>query len=128
MPVPMIATFMAAVRAIAPDAAAKRDSKKRRPAPDMTDRSLAELWGACGLAEVETATLEVTLDYSGLDDFWTPFLSGATPTSGLVQDLTPEVRAAVRAEAGRRLLGDGPDGPFTLTARSFAVRGRVPPG
>lgn len=123
---PMISVFMGAVRAVAPAAAAKRDAKKRRPAPDMTDRSLAELWRACGLADVETATLEVALTYAGLDDYWTPFLSGATPTSALVADLTDETRAAVKAEAGRRLLADRRDGPFALAARAFAVRGRVP--
>ncbi len=66
------------------------------------------------------------LDFCGIDKPGR-YLDLGCGTGSRVQDPAPEARAAVRAEVGRRLLGDRPDGPFTLIARAFAVRGRVPP-
>jgi len=85
-----------------------------------------ELWEAAGLEEVEETSLEVQLDYISFDDYWLPFLQGATPMGAYVKALPPEARDALRGALRARFLGGGPDGPFTLRARAWAVRGRVP--
>jgi hypothetical protein len=55
-----------------------------------------------------------------------PFLSGATPGSSYVPTLAPETRDALKNNLRQRLLGNRPDGPFTLPARALVVRGTVP--
>ncbi len=93
-----------------------------------SEEALAALWRAGGLVEVETATLTIAQDFASFQDYWTPFLGGATPTSSYAAALPPETRAAIAEALERSLLGDRPDGPFTLEARAFVVRGRVPGG
>jgi hypothetical protein len=89
--------------------------------PDPHD--LAALWHETRLDKVETAPLEVEAEYGDFDDFWEPFLSGAAPGGAYCASLSPERQVALREECRRRL--DDPRGPFTLTARAWAVRGRV---
>ena len=38
----------------------------------------------------------------------------------------PDRREALRRAMRQNVLGDGPDGPFTLQAKAWAVRGMVP--
>jgi SAM-dependent methyltransferase len=84
---------------------------------------LAELWTGAGLRDVETGPLHVEARYEGFDDFWDPFTIGIGPGGAYCVSLGREERARLREECRRRL-GD-PRGPFTLTARAWAVRGRV---
>ena len=87
---------------------------------------MAALWRAGGLADVRATTIAVDLEYTGLDDFWTPFLSNATPNSSLIAKMDEATQAALKAEIRARVFGDRPDGAFRLAAEAFAVRGRVP--
>lgn len=123
---PMLSIFWDAVGAVAPAQAAERTANKPASAPGRSEQSLASLWRAGGLADVCTTTIAVDLDFTGLGDFWTPFLSNATPSSSLVGKMDPRTQAALKAEIRARLFGDRPDGPVRLAAEAFAVRGRVP--
>jgi SAM-dependent methyltransferase len=123
---PMFSIFWDAVGVVEPALAAEHSANKQGPAVGRSERSLAQLWRAGGLQEVTTTTLEVAQDFAGLDDFWTPFLSNATPASSLVSRMESQTQAALRNEIRARLFGDRPDGEFRLIAKAFAVRGRVP--
>ena len=67
---PMFSIFWDAVAAVDPDAAAKRNAGKRRPIDHISERSLADLWQASGLTDIETTTVEVVQNFADLEDFW----------------------------------------------------------
>ena len=77
-----------------------------------------------GLEGVETAALSASATYDDLDDAWFSFTVGVGTSGAYCRSLDDRRRALLRAEFERRL--DAPDGPFRLTARAWAVRGRVP--
>lgn len=82
---------------------------------------LAALWRSSGLRDVETASIEVAARYADFDDYWEPFTQGVGPGGSYCAALDPETQATLR-EGCRRRLGI-PQGPFTLSARAWAVRG-----
>ncbi len=123
---PMFSIFWDAVGKIDPALVAERRANKPRPLTGTSEESLAELWRAAGLEDVKTTTIELSQDFSGLEDFWTPFLSNATPSSSVASKMTEETQAALKEEIRARLFGHRPDGPVSLTAGAFAVRGQVP--
>jgi ubiquinone/menaquinone biosynthesis C-methylase UbiE len=83
--------------------------------------SLQQLWRRTGLGEVEAAPLVVDMAYADFADYWTPFLTGTGPGGRYCLSLENRHQAALRDECFRRL--GAPSGPFTLTARAWAVRG-----
>jgi hypothetical protein len=58
-------------------------------------------------------------------DYWEPFTKGAGPGGAYVVSLGAEPRARLEARMRKRLLGDRADGPFTLKAKVWCVRGSV---
>lgn len=123
---PMFSIFWDAVAKVDAAASEARRANKPRPLVGTSEDSLAELWRAAGLEGVTAATIQVGRDYAGLEDFWLPFLSNATPSSSVASKLDETTQAALKEEIRTRLFGDRPDGPFSLTAGAFAVRGKVP--
>jgi SAM-dependent methyltransferase len=87
---------------------------------------LGELWREAGLVGVEEAPLAIRQAYASFDDYWGAFLMGAGPGGAHVVSLGEERRRALEARLRKRLLGDRGDGPFTLEARAWCVRGEVP--
>jgi ubiquinone/menaquinone biosynthesis C-methylase UbiE len=83
--------------------------------------SLRGLWLRAGLRDVETAPLVVEAEYADFDDYWQPFLTGTGPGGAYCVSLDAGHRAALQKECLTRL--GAPQGSFTLTARSWAVRG-----
>ena len=82
---------------------------------------LAALFAEAGVRDLEATTLPVHRDYAGFDDWWEPYTLGVGPAGAYLAALGPGEREDLR-ERCRALL---PDGPFTLTARAWAVRGRA---
>ena len=64
--------------------------------------------------------------FESFDAYWRPFLGGQGPAGAYVAGLSEPGRAALRLRLRKRLLGEGADGPITLQARAWAVRGTVP--
>jgi ubiquinone/menaquinone biosynthesis C-methylase UbiE len=89
-----------------------------------SEHELRELWQQAGLADVATGALEVEATYESFDDYWWPFPLGVGPSGAYAASLDDDSREALRAACFRRL-GE-PDGPFTLGARAWFVRGLAP--
>ena len=66
------------------------------------------------------------MDFSSFDDYWQPFLAGATPTSRFVAAVDTETGGAIGRALAARIAGTRPDGSFVLPARAWAVKGTVP--
>jgi SAM-dependent methyltransferase len=101
--------------------------KERRGASRLFRRGqFTGLWDAAGLENVEEAALEFRMEFTSFDDYWLPFLPGVSPLAAYVKSLSPGGRDALREALRMRFLPGGVEGPFTLGARAWAVRGTVP--
>jgi SAM-dependent methyltransferase len=87
---------------------------------------LGALWRKAGLTNVQEGALTIEQRYVSFEDYWTPFLKGAGPGGAYVGSLTDERRRRLEARLQKRLLGDGPARAFTLRARAWCVRGKIP--
>ncbi len=103
--------------------AKKQWGETRRPSPQGW---FSELWDSAGLENVEVTGLEIAMDFSSFDDYWLPYLGGVGPPGAYVKQLSPEGWDALRDALRKRFFPGGEDGPFTLGARAWAVRGTVP--
>jgi SAM-dependent methyltransferase len=93
-----------------------------RVMPYCSEDELASLWARAGLVDVETSAIDVMADYADFEDYWIPFTLGAGPGGAYCASLDPQRQQRLRTSCFRRL--GAPQGPFTLAARAFAVRGR----
>ena len=86
---------------------------------------LGDLWRA-GLINIKEEPLLIDQAYSSFNDYWEPFTNGAGPGGAYVVSLSEDRRQQLEVRMRKRLLGDRQDGPFTLRARAWCVRGEVP--
>ena len=86
---------------------------------------LGKLWREAGLSEVREQALTIEQRFASFGDYWDPFLKGAGPGGAYVVSLADEPRRRLEARMRKRLLGDRADGPFTLEAKVWCVRGSV---
>ena len=77
------------------------------------------------LTEIELGSLTIRMDYAEFDDYWDPLLTGQGPVGSYVQGLNPDLRERVKAQVKTAYLSGAPDGPRSLTATAWAVRGIV---
>jgi SAM-dependent methyltransferase len=87
---------------------------------------LVGLWRRIGLDQVERASLTIRMDYADFADYWEPLLGGQGPVGTYVDRLAPALRARVQDAVRLAYLSGAPDGPRSLTATAWAVRGVVP--
>jgi len=87
---------------------------------------LVELFRRCGLDQVERASLTIRMDYASFDDYWQPLLGGQGPVGTYAAALPPDLRKRIESAVRASFLSGGPDGPRSLTATAWAVRGQVP--
>jgi hypothetical protein len=87
---------------------------------------LGELWKKAGLANVEEKPLVIEQAYTSFHDYWESFLKGAGPGGAYVVSLPEARRQALETRMRARLLGNRADGPFTLKARAWCVKGQRP--
>jgi SAM-dependent methyltransferase len=113
----LLGTFWQSVRALDPDAESESRTFGDRGELDST-------WRERGLQGVETKPMVVASDYADFDELWSSFSRGVGPAGQYLLSLPPERREAIRAEYFARI-GE-PSGSFELSARAWAVRGRVP--
>lgn len=112
------------VASIDPVAAATRD--RIFSAPLGLPDGMVDLWRAAGLEDVTRSSLTIRMDFSDFADYWEPLLGGQGPVGGYVAGLDPEMQARVRDAVEAAFLAGASDGPRSLTATAWAVKGHVP--
>jgi SAM-dependent methyltransferase len=116
----LLRAFWDAAREVSPEAGAADEGAVMRW---CREGELAELWRKTGLADVRFGSLIARARYTDFEDLWWPLPAGVGPAGAFCKSLDDERRAALH-DALERRLGVG-DGPFELTARAWAVAGRV---
>jgi len=106
------------------EAAAARDRLFSHPL--ALPEGLAELWQTAGLEEVERGSLTIRMEFASFEDYWGPLLGGQGPVGSYVGALSPKGRARLEACVRAAYLSGARDGPRSLTASAWAVRGVVP--
>ena len=106
------------------DPTAKRPSERRRSYGSA--EAISDLWKDTGLSDIEVTDLTMECLFSSFDELWQRDLTGEGPPGAYMAGLSADRREAVKRAMRQNTLGDGPDGPFTLQARAWAVRGVVP--
>jgi SAM-dependent methyltransferase len=86
---------------------------------------LRALFSGAGLERVEGTAITVPTVFRDFDDYWSPFLAGTGPAPAYASSLDASHRAELR-ESLRGRLPTGADGSIALSARAWAVSGRVP--
>lgn len=105
----MLRLFWSAMKAVKPDV----EGEQRRAG--TAEGEIAERLKRAGLREVAGGALEVSVDYSGFEDFWQPFTFGVGPAGQAFAALEDGRKAAVREAVQAEL----PEGSFTLAARCW---------
>ena len=113
--------FWDSVVALDPGAADLHEGRSMRY---CSPAELEVLWTDAGLEKVTVSAATVTAGYEGFEDLWEPLESGIAPSGAYVASLTPDRRAALKADFQQRL-GAGTE-PFRLGARAWIATGRVP--
>jgi ubiquinone/menaquinone biosynthesis C-methylase UbiE len=116
---PLLRSFWDAALEAAPERAAAIDDGQR--VGYESPEELGALFRECGLADVSTGELVVHADYEGFDDLFQPFAAGVGHSGACFVSLDGAGRAALAADAHRRL--GSPEGAFTHTARAWWARG-----
>lgn len=91
-----------------------------------TAEEISSLWASAGLTNIEIKNLVFPCGFSSFDDFWLPLTEGQGPAGAYLARLSDDHRAALQERLRQNLFGSLPDGPFTLKAKAWAVRGIVP--
>ena len=102
------------------------EPKDERHMKFSREGQLGDLWRRAGLIDITEEPLMIDQAYSSFNDYWEPFTNGAGPGGAYVVSLSEDRRQQLEARMRKRLLGDRQDGPFTLKARAWCVRGDVP--
>jgi hypothetical protein len=79
-----------------------------------------------GLTDIEVTDLTMPCQFSSFDDYWLPLTEGQGPSGACLARLSEDHRAALRKRLRQNLFANRADGPFTLQAKAWAVRGIVP--
>lgn len=87
---------------------------------------LVDLFSQAQLSKVERASLSIRMDYASFADYWQPLLGGQGPVGTYAAGLAPALRARIEAAVRAAYLSGAPDGPRSMTATAWAVRGLVP--
>ena len=91
-----------------------------------TAEELTSLWASAGLRDIEVKDIAFPCGFESFDDFWQPLTEGQGPAGAYLRSISEDHRKAVRERMRQNLFGSRNDGPFTLNAKAWAVRGTVP--
>jgi SAM-dependent methyltransferase len=102
------------------------DAKDERHMPLCRKGELGALWRGHGLLDVEETALTIPTRFTNFADYWSRFLEKQGPAGAYVAAMSESDREQLRLRLQKRLVGAGPDRPIDMTARVWAVKGRVP--
>jgi hypothetical protein len=131
----MLSLFWHAAEAVSPDAVARYCANKGKRPDYAGPEELAALWRDSGLSEVRTVALGIIMEFASFEDFWLPFLGGATALCIFARNLSETTQGAVRRSFARRChqhlvlagllfllaLGLWPESSPTSSARPFSA-------
>ena len=106
------------------DPTAKRSSDRR--ASYGSAAALSNLWEGAGLTDIEITDLIMPCQFSSFDELWQRYLTGEGPAGAYMAGLSVDRREALKNAMRQNVMRDSPDGPCTLQAKAWAVRGVVP--
>jgi SAM-dependent methyltransferase len=86
---------------------------------------LVRLFEGTRLDRIERASITIRMDYAGFDDYWQPLCGGQGPVGTYLAGLAPDLRARIEEAVATAYRSGSPDGPRSMTATAWAVRGRV---
>jgi SAM-dependent methyltransferase len=92
--------------------------------PLCQPRALTDLFVGAGLEGVEVTAIDIPTPFASFDDYWQPFLGGQGPAPGYVAALDEPARARLRDRLRHEIVREA-DGSIVMSARAWAVRGRV---
>jgi SAM-dependent methyltransferase len=115
----MLRAFWDEAVGLAPEA----DDQDERHMRFCRSGELGSFWRAHDLQDVFETPLTIETRFSSFDDYWSPFLQQQGPAGAHVAKLSASNRDRLASNLRRRLLGGASDGPITLRARAWAVRG-----
>src|SRR5580765_6613192 len=107
--------------AVAIDPTAKRPAERRGSYGSA--EALSDLLKGAGLTDIEVTDLTMPCQFSSFDDYWLPVTEGQGPSGAYLARLSEDDRAALRERLRQDLLGNRADGPFSLQAKAWAVKG-----
>jgi SAM-dependent methyltransferase len=85
--------------------------------------ALTALFEQCGLTEVDSRAVDISLHFANFDDYWQPFLGGQGAAPAHAMALPAPQRERLRERLRQRFAPTGD--AFELAARAWAVRGVV---
>jgi SAM-dependent methyltransferase len=92
---------------------------------DTPLEALSALFAGCGLSDIATRAIDVTMTFADFGVFWRTQTPGYTPAGKAIAALSVADRERVM-EWLRARLPAGPDGSITCSARANAIKARVP--
>jgi SAM-dependent methyltransferase len=91
-----------------------------------TAEALSSLGASAGLTNIEVKNIVFPCSFDSFNDYWQPLTEGQGPDGTYIRGLSDEKRATLRELLRQNHFSSRPDGPFTLQAKAWAVRGVVP--
>ena len=110
--------------AIDPNARVARDSLFANPV--AIPGGLARFFREAGIEDVVTDSITIRMDYESFEDYWQSFQTGQGPVGAYFANLTPDLSARIREAVRDAYCSGSPDGPRSLAASAWAVRGKAP--
>jgi SAM-dependent methyltransferase len=86
---------------------------------------LTRLFESAGLGRVERTSITIRMDYANFDDYWKPLCGGQGPVGTYLAGLASGLHARIEESVARAYCSGAPDGPRSLTATAWAVRGEA---
>jgi SAM-dependent methyltransferase len=87
--------------------------------------SLSALFAGCGLDDIITRSIAVTMHFRDFDEFWRTHTPAYSPHGKVIATLSESDRDRLK-ETLRAGLPAGPDGGITCSARANAIKAHVP--
>lgn len=106
------------------DAAATRERLFGHPL--ALPNGLVDLWHRIGLERVQRDSATIRMEFADFDDYWLPLLGGQGPVGAYIKGSSPGMLQAARDSVRSAYQAGGSDGPRSLTATAWIVRGVVP--
>lgn len=101
----------------------KAPQDKDAPGTYGTEKDLSSLWAAVGLTNIQLTSMAFPCGFESFNDFWQPLTEGQGPAGAYLRAISADQRNALRDLLRQRILGSRVDGPFSLKAKAWAVRG-----